>query len=77
MRQDALGDTHAGDVLHHKKINAILDVEVMDRGDVGVIDSRECQRFFPEALARCLVGKSAGGQHLDRDIAIEPLVTAR
>ena len=62
--QDALRDAHAGDVFHHDEIDTVLGVEVMDRRNVGVIDSRERQSFLSETPSRALVGKRAAGSTL-------------
>lgn len=39
-----------------------------------MVDPRECQPFFAEALACFLAGERALGQHFDRNVTLEMLV---
>ena len=39
-----------------------------------MVEAAERERFAAEALARRVVGQRAGGQDLQRDVAVEPLV---
>ena len=46
----------------------------MNCRDVRVIEPGERERFLTKTSARALVTEEVGRQHLDRDLAIEPLV---
>jgi len=46
-----LAECNSGDVLHHQEVHALLRVEVVDGGDVGMVELRENQSFFVEMLA--------------------------
>src|ERR1019366_8971885 len=41
----------SGDVLHHQEVRALLRVEVVNGGDVGMVELGENQSFFAEMLA--------------------------
>ena len=65
------------DVLHDQEIAPLVLIEVVDRGDVGVIEARERLRLAPEARARRFVGDAAVGQDLDGDTPIQPQVAGK
>jgi hypothetical protein len=71
---DDVAERLAGNELHDEEIHSALAVEIVDRGDVRVVEFREGKRFLPEAPARILVTQAPGRQHLQRDVTIEPLV---
>ena len=72
--RDLLRDGLPRDVLHDEEIHALLPAEVVDRRDVGMIELGERERFPAKALPGGIVGKSARGQHLERDVAAQALV---
>src|SRR5579859_2138147 len=51
-----------------------MRIEVVDRGDVGMVQLRQNQSFFMEMLACRFVGESAGRKDFDGDVAGEVLV---
>ena len=59
------------DQLHDQEIDALLAVEIVDRGDVRMVEPRERPRLVAEAAARVLVGQGPRGEQLDRDGALE------
>src|SRR6185503_17286081 len=61
----------ARDVLHDKEFAAVQNVEVEDRGDTGVRQSRKHQRLTLESLPALCIANCSAQQHLDRNIAIE------
>ena len=42
-------------------------IDVVDRGDVRVIDRRGQRRFLDEALTSILVARESGGNQFERD----------
>lgn len=62
------------DELHHQKIHVIEGVEVVDGGDVGVIELGEGLRFLAEPLPGFLIPDPPFGQYLQSDVAVQPLV---
>src|SRR5438105_4601605 len=54
-----------GDEFHHDEVAPRLGDEVVDSGNVRMIQPRERQRFLLETLADTLVVEHAGGEHLD------------
>ena len=73
-RRDPVGQRLARDVFHHEQISVTDRLEIVDRGDVGVVETRQRQRLLPKPAARLLVAEQAGRQHLDRDLAVQPFV---
>ncbi len=59
--------------LHHHQQLVVLMVELVDRRDAGVIESRERDGLAAESLQHVGVGQ-IGIEDLDRDFAIERLV---
>jgi hypothetical protein len=64
----------AGDVFGDEVSDAVVGVEIIDGGDVGMIEAGESERLVTQAVARGLVGQRLGGEDLDRDLAVEVLV---
>ena|SRR6266849_1249459 len=62
------------EILHHKEVHAILRVEIMNRGDIGMIQPREGLGLLVEALTGRFVSEGAGWQDLQGHVALEPLV---
>ncbi len=64
------------DELHHEDVAAALVVldDVEQRDDVRVADRGGGARFAQHAHAVFGVAREIGHEHLDRDVAIEPLV---
>ncbi len=65
------GQGIAGDQLHDDVVGAVVLDDVVNGGDLGVIEPGEHARFAAEALAGFLVGEHAGLEHFDGDIALE------
>jgi hypothetical protein len=59
------------DVLHHQEIDPLVMSDVVQRADVRVVQRRHGARLAFEALACVDIARDVGGQHLDRDGAIE------
>ena len=64
----------SGDVLHHQEIHTLPRVEVVDGGDVGMVELREDQSFFVEMLAGGFVDQRTGRKDFDGNIAGEMLI---
>ena len=58
-----LRESGAGDEFHDQEIDAVLRIEIVDGGDVGMIQFREGQGFFAKALAGGFVAENAWGQN--------------
>jgi len=56
---------------HDEEIGIALGVEIVDGGDVGVIQLGESAGFVAEAVTRGFIGESSGRENLDGHIAIE------
>ena len=61
-----------GDDIRH----AIVPADVVHREDVRVIQCRGCARFLLESREAIRVGDERGWQHLDRDVPLQPGVSA-
>ncbi len=81
---DALREVLALDQLHHQEAQRSVPlsrtrrrglVELVDRGDVRMIQRRQHAGFALEALQTFAVGSELVGQQLDRDVAAETGVT--
>jgi hypothetical protein len=64
-------------MFHDEEIHPLLRVKVVDRGDVGMVQLGESERFLVKALSGALVGEQAGGQDFDGDFAVKVLIPAR
>ena len=57
---DALDSVGPGDVFHDEEIHTVGAVEVVNGGDVGVVQAGQRLRFAPESPPRCLVTQRPG-----------------
>ena len=64
----------AFDELHRQKVDAVDLLDGVDRDDGRMIDRRDRTGLAPEAIQHLVTRGQFGGQHLDRDIAIEARV---
>ena len=71
---DVLRQCLARHVLHHQEVDAVAAVEVVHRGDVGVVQPGQRLRFTAEPPPCRLVAQRARRQHLEGDVAVEVLV---
>jgi len=76
-RGEAFAERPAGNVLHDEEVRAALRIEIVDGGDVGVIEFRQRAGFVVEATARGIIGESAGMEELDGDVTIEVRVPSK
>ncbi len=53
---------------------AVGGLDFVNRDDVRMIERRRGVCFLDEATTAILVGDPIGGQHLDRDVALEPRI---
>ena len=60
--------------LHHRVRRLTLAADVVDRQDVGVAERRDDAGFALEARERLRVVGETLGEHLDRDVALQPRV---
>ncbi len=70
----AIGQRLALDVFHDEKAGAVLFAHVVQRADMGVIQTRDGLRFALESPAHVGVVGEVLGQHLDGNRAAEPRV---
>ena len=68
---DALGERRSRDVLHDEEVDPVGAVEVVNGGDVGVVQARQGLRFAAESPPRRFVAQHPRRQHLDGDVAVE------
>ena len=68
---DALRQGLARHVLHDQEVDAVAAVEVVNRGNMRVVQPGQRFRFLPKPSPCCLVAKGAGRQHLEGDVAVE------
>ena len=61
----------AGDVTHRDVAHAVDLAGVVNRHDVRVLEARGQRRLAQEPLADHGVGRQVGGEHLERDVALE------
>ena len=71
---DALRQRLARHVLHDQEVDPVAAVEIVDRGDVRVVQPGQRLRFTPEPPPCRVVAERAGRQHFEGDVAIEVLV---
>ena len=69
-----VGQRAALDELHHEDVVAVVLDDVEQRDDVGVTDRRRRLRLAQHPRAPLGIVRELGRQHLERDVAIEPLV---
>ena len=69
----ARGQVAALDVLHHQ-VRPLARVVVVDGDQVRVLEAGGDLRLAAEAPAVVVLGGQRVGEHLDRDLAVEPLV---
>lgn len=72
----ALGHGIPGDEFHNQKILALLSVEIVDGGNVGMIELGEREGFFAEKLTSMVVESGAVADDLDGNFAVEVLVAS-
>ena len=58
------------DVFHDQEVHSPLRVEIVNRGNVEMIQFGERQGFFVEMLAGPLIGDDPGMQYFDGDFAV-------
>ena len=58
--------------LHHDVRRIAGERDIVQGGDIGVIESTDAARLPGEALARPLAGEAVGADHLDGDGASDP-----
>jgi hypothetical protein len=61
----------ARNVFHYEEIGAALCIEIVDGGDVGMIEFWKCERLIVEAMANSFLGDGAGMEKLKSDVSIE------
>ena len=61
-------------VFHDKEVAIPGGLEIVNRGDVGVIQLGQRQRFLAEASACPLIREQVGRQHLEGDLPMEAFV---
>src|SRR6185503_12482727 len=64
----------AGDIFHDQKVEAFLDVEVEDRRDSRMRQTRQDECFTTKAFAPGSVAERPAQEHLDGDVAVEVVV---
>jgi len=69
-----LAECDSGDVLHHQEVHALLSIEVMNSGDIGVIELGEDQSVSVEVLAGRFVDERTGRKDFDGNLTGEVLV---
>ncbi len=68
---DPVVQRHAGDQFHHQRMDTVVLLEAVDRGNVGMIQRRQGTRLALKARQPLLVGLNGGRQDLQRDVATE------
>ena len=66
----------AGDELHGEEPDALVLLDRVEDDDVGMGERRHRARFALEAGDQPGIARDAVGQHLDRDLAVEPGVAS-
>lgn len=74
---EALAERLSGNVLHDEKVGAALSVEIVDGGDVGMIELGERVGFVVETMARGIVGDGAGMKKFEGNVTIEMGITGQ
>jgi hypothetical protein len=60
--------------LEHESANAVDLDNVVNGGDPGMVQRGQCAGLALEALEVIAAGRGCGGQHLERDVSIEPRI---
>ena len=71
-RTDQLAQRVTAHHLHHDEADAVLLADIVDGGDVRVVEPRREARLLLEPRPPLGVGGDFGRQHLDRNVAVEP-----
>jgi len=81
FREKACGKAFAerlsANVFHDEEICAALRIEIVDGGDVRVIEFRERAGFVVETTARGIIGESAVMEEFDGDVTVEVRVPSK
>ena len=72
--RDAIGERLPFDELHHERLAGRQLFETVDGGDVRMIERRKHFGFALEAGEPRAIGVHRGGQHLDRNLTLQPCV---
>lgn len=62
------------DKLHDEKVEAVVGIEVVNRGDVGMIELGESQGFVAKFSAGAIVGNGAGKENLEGNYTVEVFI---
>jgi hypothetical protein len=69
---DKLGtERAAGNEFHYQEIGASLSIEIVDGGDVGMIEFRKRTGLIVEAVTSGFIGDSARMEKFKSDVAVE------
>src|SRR5262245_35712467 len=68
---DPVVQRHAFDQFHHERMDTVVLLEAVDRGDIGMVQRRERTRLAFETRESLLVGLKLYWQDLQRDVATE------
>src|SRR5579859_1213133 len=71
---EALTECFAGNVLHDEEVDVVLDVEVVDRADVWMVEFGQGQGFLAESFARRVLSQLSGREDFQGNISVEPLI---
>ena len=74
LRIEQLAQTLAVDELHHDRLAAFVDDDVVHGDDVGMTEAGDGDRFAPESLGDDRIAGQIRLQPLDRDLAVEVVV---
>ena len=72
--REPIGQRRTFDELEDERFDALVALDAIERGDVGVIERREHLGLALEASQPIAIVGQGGRQHLDRHVAAEPLV---
>src|SRR5262249_25581381 len=71
---EAAGERLALQVLHDEKVGALLMTDVVERAEVWMTQRRNGAGLLLEAAKSLRIAAECGGQHLDRDEAVQPRI---
>src|ERR1700676_4380 len=64
----------ASDVLHYQEVHTFLRIEIVNRGDVRMVELRERECFLAKSLASRVASQHACVQDLQRDVSLQTLI---
>ena len=70
-----LGEVLALDIIHREEMVPVMNADIMDGDDIGMLERRRCRRFRPKTMDELARGKLAAQDQLQRHRSSEAALT--